>query len=438
MKLSCEYRAMSLSGMGTSGRPPDQPIRMDEDGFAVPITKKRGRGRPRKNAANDEDAGSVVSSLSKNSYETLTDDDPGEFGHMVKRNRAMKVKKPPPIILHNLNSKKEVDAVLQNIPVNKSNILKRVTKQGTKLFVPTTEEFKSLRSHLSTAKAKFTSYTLHEDMVTRYVMYGLPEHDIDEVRAALTDVLKQQPLEVKQMKINRKSYEDQANYLVYFKKSAGITMLNLKNITGILGYRVVFAKYERGVQPTQCYNCQQYSHASRNCWLDPRCMRCGGPHKSSECSLIDKSTMKIPEDKVKCINCHGNHTSNSKDCPIRIRLVKEREELASKRLNTAKGTRYVHDYKNKYGTNFPAFKNTQFVNNNDNTPRATTESAGISYSNALTGKSTQPFSNSNSLFTPRQLMLIFKDMIRICSTCRTKDEQLLALTAVFEKYMCHD
>lgn len=422
---------MSGANSGGQKRPPDKPITVDDDGFTVPIAK-RGRGRPKKQRV-DDDVMSVTSLVSGNTYDSLTDDDTGDCGHLSKKNRVVKMKRPPPIVLPNLNSRKDVDAIMEGIPIEKSNILRRITREGTRLFVSTTEKFKALRSHFAKANCKFTSYTLHEDMVTRYVMYGLPEHNPREVQEALSAALKQAPFDLKQMKINKKSYTDQANYLVYFKKSAGITLLHLKSITGILGYRVYFSKYQKSDQPTQCYNCQRYSHASANCWLDPRCMRCGGPHKSTDCPLVDKRTLKIPDDKVKCINCDGKHTSNSKDCPSRIKIVKDRQELVNKRTNTAKGARYVKNYSNNYDSHFP---DTIRLNRNVNktTERNTTYTP---YSQVVV-ESTQPFSNSNSTFKPSQLMSIFKQMVHICSSCRTVEEQLTALAAIVEKYLCHD
>lgn len=428
---------MSFSVPGAPGRPPDQVEKMDDDGFTVPIVKKRGRGRPRK-TTNADDTNSVVSNTSVNTFMTLSDDDPGDVSHLPKKSRVVKPKRPPPIVIPNLNTVKDVEAILVAAPINKSNILRRITKDGTKLFVTTPDEFKSLREHLKTTKVKFTSYTLHEDMVSRYVMYGLPKHDIREVYDALKNALTQEPHDLKEMKINKKSYPDQANYLIYFKKSAGITLANLKTVTGILGYRVFFSRYEKGVQPTQCYNCQRYSHASANCWMEPRCMRCSGPHKSSECCLLDKTSKKIPDDKVKCINCDGNHTSNSNECPTRIKLTKERRELADRRLNTVKRTRYAQEYRNNYDSHFPANKSTRVVDN-PNTRRNTTVTNGISYSQSVKTGITQPIDDSNSdLFSPQELLQILRDMVRICSSCRTKEDQILALTAIVEKYVCHD
>lgn len=412
---------------GTSGEPPDKTPTMDHDGFSVPLKIKRGRGRPRKNA----DGVSIIST--ENSFDGLTDDDQGDVRQVWKKNRPTKEKRPPPLFIPNLKTRNDVEAILKDVPVDTKKVLRRSTKDGTKLFVSSNEDFKLLRTHFESRKVQFTSFTLHEDMVTRYVMYGLPKYNTTEVKEGILESLKFAPMEVKEMKIKEKSYDDQANYLVYFKKASGVTLTQLKSITGVLGYRVNFSKYHKGSQPTQCYNCQRFSHASANCWLDPRCMRCGGPHKSSECTLVDETTKKVPDAQVKCINCKGNHTSNSKVCPTRIKLMKDRMELNNRRQNTAKQGRYVQNFTNNYNSQFPA------MNNFDNrtTARDATDSAQLPYSKVLT-QPTQPVRNSNSAFTPSQLMAIFREMIHICSSLQSAEQQLTALTAIVEKYLCHD
>ena len=423
---------MFVSNGTPLGKPPD-PQPMDDDGFKKPAPRKRGR--PKKN--HNEDAASVSSVATNNTYESLTDNDEGNGEPTAKKYRKPRAKKPPPIVLPFVNSKNEIDNTLKDVPIDASKLFRRVTKDGTKIFVPSTDDFKALRSHLENKKTKFTTFTLHDDMMVRYVMYGLPEYDLDEVQIALHNTLKVNPVVVKKMKINKKSYSDQCNYLLYFKKTSGITLMSLKCITGILGYHVHFAKYQKGPHPTQCYNCQQFSHASSNCRLDPRCMRCSGPHKSNLCPLLSKETRKIPDDEVKCINCGGQHTSNKKDCPALVRLMKQKEELKNRLKATRKEQRYVSQRKTNFNYHYPPLENENEIITTS-VPVVSTFN-GKPWSETL--QNAAPSNNSmsnNNKFSAGQLFEIFNEMVRICETCRTKTEQLRALTAVFEKYVHYD
>lgn len=158
------------------------------------------------------------------------------------------------------------------------------------------------------------------------------------------------------------------HFLIYFKKSDKITLNLLKStITGIMNYYVHFEHYKpRVFGPTLCRNCQEYGHSSSNCNLQPRCMRCSENHKSTECPHIDKTTNKIPEDKVKCANCQGQHTSNYSNCKYRLDLMKKNQTRAElSRKNQNKG--YVITNQN-YSTSFPRLPRAPSSFSQPNTP----------------------------------------------------------------------
>jgi hypothetical protein len=58
--------------------------------------------------------------------------------------------------------------------------------------------------------------------------------------------------------------------------------------------------------PLQCKRCQRFGHTQRNCRYAPRCVACGEPHPSGECST--------PRQQLKCCSCGGNHTANYRGC----------------------------------------------------------------------------------------------------------------------------
>lgn len=416
-----------------SGVPPDKPPETDNDGFVVP-TVKRGRGRPRKKRLEDDEK----SILSDNSFGTLTDDDEMDsFGapirvNVSKKPRETKTKKPPPLIVRNLGYK-DVQQRLAGSEL--TNITKRITKAGTKLYVSSTEEHRALRNHLDQSRTKYTTYTLDDDKFSRYVMYGLPSHTPEEIKLALTDALKIPPTEVKSMKMKKKQYDDQANYLIYFKKGNDVTIRDLQRVTGILGFHVFFRRYQRSNAPCQCYNCQEFTHASKNCTLDPRCNRCAEAHKSADCDKIDATTKKVPDKLLKCCNCNGNHTASSRICPERLKLIKKRDEMISQRATTETRTKYVRQF-NNYNTNFPSFlRNSTAHENNVNKPSTSYSTAvRMPVATEIPGWQNSP----NNLLKPSQLMQIFREIVNICTTCKSKHEQLTALSTIVEKYVLDD
>lgn len=41
----------------------------------------------------------------------------------------------------------------------------------------------------------------------------------------------------------------------------------------------------------QCNNCQRYGHTKNYCRLDPRCVKCGGPHKHNNCPITGRNEL---------------------------------------------------------------------------------------------------------------------------------------------------
>ena len=57
----------------------------------------------------------------------------------------------------------------------------------------------------------------------------------------------------------------------------------------------------------RCYGCQAFGHIRKNCQLQLRCERCGGPHEKNNCQQAEK-----------CVNCNSNHSASSKLCEAYI------------------------------------------------------------------------------------------------------------------------
>ncbi|GFX07220.1 uncharacterized protein TNCV_2971971 [Trichonephila clavipes] len=61
---------------------------------------------------------------------------------------------------------------------------------------------------------------------------------------------------------------------------------------------------------TQCYNCNYFHHASQNCSMKTRCLKCGGNHKTGACEIKEKIENPL------CINCNTRgHIASSTTCP---------------------------------------------------------------------------------------------------------------------------
>lgn len=71
---------------------------------------------------------------------------------------------------------------------------------------------------------------------------------------------------------------------------------------------------------TQCYRCQLFGHASKNCNMPERCVKCVGQHASKECPKKERTS------PAQCCNCEGSHPSNYRQCPVRLNYLKRTQK----------------------------------------------------------------------------------------------------------------
>ncbi|VVC95465.1 unnamed protein product [Leptidea sinapis] len=84
---------------------------------------------------------------------------------------------------------------------------------------------------------------------------------------------------------------------------------------------------------TQCFRCQDFGHASKNCNRPPRCVKCPLAHPTWECPKTNR------DDPAHCCNCKQNHPANYSQCPARLkyldRIQTQREKIRSSIVKTA-------------------------------------------------------------------------------------------------------
>lgn len=75
-------------------------------------------------------------------------------------------------------------------------------------------------------------------------------------------------------------------------------------------------------QGTQCFRCQGFGHASRNCNRQARCVKCSLGHLTSECPH------QGAVDTARCCNCQQDHPANFSQCSVRLKYL---DRIRSKR-----------------------------------------------------------------------------------------------------------
>lgn len=129
-----------------------------------------------------------------------------------------------------------------------------------------------------------------------------------------------------------------------------------KKITGIAHSRVRFEPMKKS-NIVQCKNCQRFSHGTRMCHYNYRCVKCNGQHDVGKCPRNENDNLPLV-----CVNCGGNHSANNlKECQFAKKLMASRNtNNNTSPINNAEGNN------NRAKLNFNSNKKQNYNNGNNN------------------------------------------------------------------------
>lgn len=323
-------------------------------------------------------------------------------------------KLPPPIVVTSTNVG---DVHKKVIAAGVVKYTTSVTKNGTLVRTTTNNDFRAVVNRLKTTNTDFHTYQLDEDKTTKVVLLGLTDKPIEEVIRILNDE-NITPVSVKKLGIKQKRYDDQAVYLLHFKKGT-VEMKLLRSITALDHQIVKWRYFSNSSQIMQCKNCQKYGHGAANCYRPPVCIKCAEHHGSSNCPAAKSATDGIlPTHKLKCANCGGNHTANYFGCPVRINKsasVKEKQKPTGSKQAFVNG-------------NFPHLPSKQTSPPNPPHP-------SLTFAERV---STNPFAkvtaNSNEMFKSDELIEIVKETFASMRMCTNKEDQIMVVFKIVQKF----
>lgn len=372
----------------------------------------------------------------QNRFESLQNDkSQGPISHPTKTNKP----KIPPIVTTGLDMS-GIHELMTKVNIEKNKYLVKFMTIGTKIMLQTIEDFRKTVDALKSQNSKFFTHDINVEKTTKFVLSGLHETPIIEIKTNLqeNDVI---CLDIKKM--NTKN-PDHCLYLVYFSQ-ATITLNKLREIKSIQSVIVKWTPYRTSKNgPTQCNNCQLYGHGNRHCNLAPRCLLCGEGHNKANCPKIGTDNF-IP----RCCLCLENHLANDLQCPKRAEYVKMRITTTS-RLNSHKPPAIFQA--NSKGTSsqttliYPPSSSsaaylTSSILNQPTTPQFQSNTTSIeqkkypprpSYASMLTQR-VEP--TNKDLFTAEELIELTTTLITDLLRCRTKADQIQAVSNLAIKFV---
>ncbi|KAJ2952283.1 hypothetical protein O0L34_g4564 [Tuta absoluta] len=177
----------------------------------------------------------------------------------------------------------------------------------------TAEGHEAVKTGLRTDGVAYHTFTRKDEKALKAVIFGLPayaENDLKEELASLgyKDVV------VRKMKVKDNKYTSSPPFLAQLPPGSDIACFHqIKYLSNCV---VQIKKYRaNNLYGSQCFRCQGFGHASRNCNLPPRCVKCTESHLTADCPKTDRT------EPAKCCNCNEAHPANFRKCKERQKYL---------------------------------------------------------------------------------------------------------------------
>ena len=428
----------------------------------------KGRGRPRKSANGGasaptfQDFASTSTTPPGNRYsqlnndEELSDNDSWmEATSQTSKKRRISnqqndqtaapkaAPKPPPM---NIRGKTfaQVQQSLAATNVSKENYQTKLLEKEVRVFASNDEDYKKIFEKLREENAKFYTHQTREQQTTKFVLHGLYKMTESELQKKLEEAgIK--PSSVKILTIRQQKYSDHCVYLLHFPKVLKVKISKLREIKAIDQVIVRWEYYKNKRNgPIQCGRCMQFGHGKQSCFLDPVCMRCGNGHETKDCDLLmDPQTSairnRIPDERVKCGLCGGNHTANYSKCKKREEFI-DRQNVYRQRTQRRNRQQPNHYQQSRQQQNQHEEPKIPFVDSpqldGTNFPSLPQRKQQIPnfQRQEMPPRPQQQSGSNEDLLTPEEAVAFATELLSALSKCTTRKDQFAAITATAIKF----
>ena len=210
-------------------------------------------------------------------------------------------------------------------------------------------------------------------------------------------------------------------FLIGFKLSDKIELEELRLHKTLFSTLVSWKDFEeRSISVRQCFKCNRLGHSSSGCVAPASCVLCAKEHLKSQCPLPKMPDGKVDSKHLCCTLCGGKHTASYSKCPIRIKYV---EALESRKPVT-----------NSAPVAAPSTSWASLPPTTNAWPSLPSSAdATVPQSSVSPPQQTNSLSETTS-FTQQELWNIFLEFSRCLASCKTKNEQIVAVAQLAFKY----
>ena len=249
----------------------------------------------------------------------------------AENNQPEKIIKPPPINTHNVKMKTLIDTMKEKIQPDKFKI-KNNADNNHIIYALDMQVYNKIKLLLTEKSINFYTYTPKQEKKKSIVLKGInAEYTDNEIKEELTALKIDNVTIIKVEKMKFRNKNDDflhRNYIVQLSNDSDLSALTK---TRTLLQQVIYWQPLRRSKVFQCYKCQRVGHASSNCVLKSRCVKCAETHGKGECLLKEKVN-----ENVKCANCGQAHPASYRGCPYLLfaeEKIKENNATKSVKVN---------------------------------------------------------------------------------------------------------
>ncbi|KYB26491.1 hypothetical protein TcasGA2_TC033736 [Tribolium castaneum] len=192
---------------------------------------------------------------------------------------------PPPIVIH--GKAKDHAALLQFCKKQAGeNFTIKYTRERTIISTKTKKEYNSIKEKMEQDELEYHTYTTREEKTHAFVLHGLDKGpEIPELVA-----------EMKEKGVDLINMYEMKNtqrplFLVITGKYETLNSIS-KKCPALSHIRVSFHRYVKKTRITQCHRCQEWGHATSNCRVKPKCLKCAEGHWTRDCEIGEDATPK--------------------------------------------------------------------------------------------------------------------------------------------------
>ncbi|GFW69114.1 nucleic-acid-binding protein from transposon X-element [Trichonephila clavipes] len=211
----------------------------------------------------------------------------------------------PPITIDNVNNSAAFLKQLQNM--TQENLMGRIIGKGLRVYPKTPQAYHKIRSFIDHEKLESYTYQLNAEKELKVVIRGMPS---DMPPQQIIEGLSELGLTINDchVMINRKTGLPMPLFLLSLPKNE--PNKDVYNITELCYMKIKIEPLEKKKKkrPSPMFPLPGFFHSSKFCTRNPKCVKCGQPHLTSDCK-------KTKDTEATCCHCQGNHPANFSGCP---------------------------------------------------------------------------------------------------------------------------